>query len=98
MTELNGIVVRAPVRIVEVEIDDGNETHLVRHGVSAAEVHQVFVHQVFAGNPEIRRNRKGRAGTHVAVGTTGGGRRVLIPFIDHGNGRARPITAWEVGT
>lgn len=42
-------------------------------------------------------NRKNRAATHVARGTTIGGRLVLIPFIDQGAGRIRPITAWEVG-
>lgn len=81
------------MRITEIEVDDGNEAHLTRHGVSLAEVQQVF-----AGVPDVRRNRKDRAGTHVAVGTTSGGRRVLIPFVDQGNGRVRPITAWEVGT
>ncbi len=79
--------------IVEIEIDDGNEVHLTRHGVSLAEVEQVF-----SNDPDIRHNRKNRASTHVALGATDGGRRVLIPFIDHGAGRVRPIAAWEVGT
>lgn len=81
------------MRIVEIEIDDGNEAHLTRHGVSLAEVQQVF-----GNDPEVRRNRRDRAGTHVARGTTRGGRSVLIPFVDRGAGRIRPITAWEVGT
>lgn len=81
------------MRITEIEIDDGNEAHLTRHGVSLAEIQQVF-----SSSPEIRRNRKNRASTHVALGTTSGGRRVLIPFIDQGVGRIRPIAAWEVGT
>lgn len=79
--------------ISEIEIDDDNEKHLTSHGVSTAEVHQVF-----ANGPDVRRNRKNRTATHVARGATDGGRRVLIPFIDQGAGRVRPITAWEVGS
>ncbi|MGI8815927.1 MAG: hypothetical protein ACR2G2_11815 [Pseudonocardia sp.] len=55
------------MRITEIEIDDGNEAHVTRHGVSLAEIQQVF-----SRNPEIRRNRKNRASTHVALGTTSG--------------------------
>jgi len=79
------------VRITEIEIDDRNEAHLTSHGVSIAEVQQVF-----ANHPDVRRNRKDRAGTHVARGATSGGRSVIIPFVDQGAGRVRPITAWEV--
>jgi len=81
------------VRITELEIDDCNEAHLTSHGVSIAEVQQVF-----ANHPDVRRNRRDRAGTHVARGETAGGRTVMIPFVDQGDGRIRPITAWEVGT
>lgn len=81
------------MRITEIEIDEANEGHLTRHGVSLAEVQQVLESQ-----PDIRRNRKGRAATHVARGVTRGGRRVLVPFVDLGDGRVRPVTAWEVGT
>jgi hypothetical protein len=70
------------VRITEIEIDAGNELHVTGHGVSLVEVAQVF-----ANHPDIRRNRKNRASTHVALGMTDGGRKVLIPFIDHGDGR-----------
>jgi uncharacterized DUF497 family protein len=81
------------VRITEIEIDEGNEEHLTRHGVSLTEIHQVL-----AGDPDIRRNRKDRAGAHVALGQTSGGRRILIPLVDQGGGRVRPMTAWEVET
>lgn len=81
------------MRISMIEVDEANEEHLTRHGVSITEVHQVF-----DGQPQIRRNRKHRANTHVAIGKTAGGRRVLVPFIDLGAGRIRPVTAWEVGT
>jgi len=81
------------VRITEIEIDDRNEVHLTSHGISIPEVQQVF-----ANHPDVRQNRKNRAGTHVARGRTSGGRTVVIPFIDQGAGRVRPITAWEMGT
>jgi len=96
MTSTPAIVIHdggSSVEITEIEIDDGNEEHLTRHGVSIAEVQPVL-----AGDPDIRRNRKDRAGTHVALGHTKGGRRVVVPLVDKGNGRIRPITAWEVGT
>ncbi len=80
------------MQITQIEIDDRNEVHLISHGVSIAEVRQVF-----ANHPDVRRNRRNRAGTHVARGATSGGRSVVIPFIDQGAGRIRPITAWEVG-
>lgn len=80
------------MRVTEVVIDDGNEAHLTRHDVSVVEVWQVF-----AGEPVIRVNRRERAGTHIALGETDGGRRVMVPFVDEGSGRVRPITAWEVG-
>ena len=80
------------MQITDLEVDDQNEAHLTRHGVTVAEIAQVF-----ANGPDVRRNRKSRTATHVARGRTNGGRQVLIPFIDKGEGRVRPITAWEVG-
>lgn len=74
-------------------IDDDNEGHLTRHGVSITEVAQVLQNR-----PQIRRNRQGRSASHIARGRTGGGRLVLIPFVDLGGGAVRPVTAWEVGT
>lgn len=41
------------MQIIEIEIDARNETHLTNHGVSIAEVQQVF-----ANHPDVRRNRK----------------------------------------
>jgi len=41
------------VRITEIEIDDRNEAHLTSHGVSIAEVQQVF-----ANHPDVRRTAK----------------------------------------
>lgn len=78
--------------VTEIEIDGGNEAHVTRHGISVTEVLQVF-----ANRPHIKRNRQGRAATHVARGRTFGGRLVLIPFVALGGGRIRPVAAWEVG-
>lgn len=78
------------MEITEIEIDDGNEAHVTRHGVSVAEVHQVL-----ANGPTIRRNRSDRTATHIANGSTDGGRKLIIPFIAKDR-TARPITAWEV--
>lgn len=78
------------MRIEAVEIDEGNEEHLTRHGVSAAEVYQALT-----GDPEVRRNRGQRTATHLAMGRTTGGRRLVVAFVDQGGGTVRPITAWE---
>lgn len=80
------------MQISHLEIDDRNEAHVIRHGISLVEIGQVF-----ANGPEIRLNRGVRSGTHVARGKTDGGLRVLIPFVDKGEGLIRPITAWEAG-
>ncbi len=65
------------MRITQIEIDDRNEAHLTSHGVSIAAVQQLL-----ANHPGVRRNRKGRAGTHVARGETAGGRSVIVPFVN----------------
>ena len=80
------------VDITEIEIDDANEEHLTGHAISIAEIQQVL-----SGAPDIRRNRKNQAATHVALGHTKGGRLVVIPLIDKSNGRVRPISTWEAG-
>lgn len=85
-------MVAVMVRIIEVVIDDANEVHVTRHGISISEVVQVLMN-----GPQVRRNRRGRSATHVARGVTDGGRIVLIPFANLGDGRVRPLTAWEVG-
>ncbi|MEA2545885.1 MAG: hypothetical protein QOI09_1158 [Chloroflexota bacterium] len=74
----------------EVLIDDANEHHVQGHGVSVAEIEQVFRNE-----PMIRQNRPDRAAAYVAVGYTDGGSRAFIPF-DIVDGQARPITAWRL--
>jgi hypothetical protein len=57
-------------RYFEVRIDEANENHVTRHGVSVREITQVF-----RNDPAIRRNRRARTGDYVALGITDGGRR-----------------------
>lgn len=78
--------------VIEViEWDDGNLQHaLVR--ASRREIEQVF-----ANDPVIRRNSRGRTADYIAVGVTNGGRKLAVPFVhDPMRSSARPITAWEV--
>lgn len=79
-----------PVKYFDIEIDEDNEAHLTRHGVTIAEVIQVL-----RNDQAVRRNRRHRAAGYIATGTTDGGRRVKIA-LDHEDGRVRPITAWEL--
>lgn len=41
---------------------------------------------------------RNRAAAQVALIQTNGGRRVVVPLVYKGNGRVRPLSAWEVGT
>ena len=79
-------------RYFEVWIDEANEHHVTRHGVSVREIAQVF-----RNNPAIRRNRRARTGDYVALGVTNGGRPVLVIFSFVGENGVRPVAAWERG-
>lgn len=79
----------ASVLWYDVEIDADNEEHVTAHGVSAAEVRQVFWN-----NPSMRRNRRGGTADYLAVGVTDGGSRITVPF-DLAGSVVRPITAWR---
>ncbi|MGB6163682.1 MAG: hypothetical protein WCF33_14355 [Pseudonocardiaceae bacterium] len=79
-------------RYVEVRIDENNEHHVTRHGVSAREITQVF-----RNDPAIRRNRRARTGDYIALGVTDGGRQILVIFSYTDGYGVRPIAAWERG-
>jgi uncharacterized DUF497 family protein len=67
-----------------------NTSHATRR-VSIAEIEEVF-----ANRPLIRGNLRGRVATHLAIGHTDAGRRVVVAFIHRAEARAAiPITAWE---
>lgn len=73
------------LRIDAVEIDDGNADHLTQHGVTLAEVEDVFLSQ-----PDIRRNKRAGTGDYYAVAK---GIRVNFRYRP---GVARPISAWRL--
>jgi uncharacterized DUF497 family protein len=72
------------LRIDTVEIDDGNADHLTKHGVSLAEVEDVFLSQ-----PDIRRNKRSGRAHYYAIAK---GIRVNFRYRP---GIARPISAWR---
>lgn len=73
------------LRIDSVEIDDGNADHLTKHGVTLAEIEDVFL-----SRPDIRRNRRSGRADYYAVGQ---GIRVNFRYRP---GVARPISAWRL--
>ncbi len=51
---------------------------------------------MFVNRPVIRKNLRGRAATHLAIGTTDAGRKLTVAFIYYAEtNTAYPITAWE---
>jgi uncharacterized DUF497 family protein len=75
----------------DVEWDEGNESELARHHITPMEVHQVL-----DSEPIWARNRAGRAGTHIVVGRTYGGRMltIVVQLKDEGE-VLRPIPGWD---
>jgi len=80
------------MNIDRIEVDEHNEEHVTRHGVTISEVQQVFTN-----NPTIRRNRRERSADYLGTGTTDGGSTVRVAF-DHKpeDGSVRPIAAWRI--
>lgn len=68
--------------------DDANIVHIERHQFSADEVEEVF-----AGDHEVRRSRKGR---YIALGKTADGRLALVVFHRLPGGRVRVVTARDM--
>ena len=68
-----------------IEFDDGNESELAGHRISATEVTQLLLN-----GPTWAPNTKGRAGLWLAVGYTNGGRA-----LDEVRLAVRPITGWD---
>ncbi len=83
-----------PLDAEAIDFDDGNESELARHGISAVEVWQVVTN-----DPTWVPNKKGRAGLWLAVGHTAGGRALTVPVAyDHIRREIRPITGWNSTT
>lgn len=75
--------------IVELELDDGNEAEMAKHGVSAREMLQLL-----DGKLVVTRNKKGKAGDYLMIGETHGGRIITAPIAATAvDGRWRPVTA-----
>lgn len=60
----------------DIEWDEANREHTTRHGISVEEITQVLV-----SNPTMRRNRNGRSGDYYALGSTDGGRKVVVVWL-----------------
>lgn len=74
-----------------VDFDEGNESELAAHGISASEVFQLL-----ENSPKWAPNKKGRAGLWKAIGYTNGGRALTVPVTyDESQGVVRPITGWD---
>jgi len=77
-----------------IDFDDGNETELAGHGITALEVWELVTN-----DPAWVPNKKGRAGMWLAVGRTAGGRALTVPVAyDEILRVVRPITGWNSTT
>lgn len=80
-----------PSAAEKIDFDDGNESELARHGITALEAWDVLT-----GDSTWARNKRGRAGVWLAVGYTRGGRALTLPVAyDSTTLTARPITGWD---
>lgn len=80
-----------PAEAESWEWDEGNESELARHNISAAEVEEVFEE-----SPAWIRNRRHRSGDWKMLGLSFGGRRLTIVVrYDEVTLSLRPITGWD---
>jgi hypothetical protein len=80
-----------PLKVSELEFDEGNEAEMARHAVAAVEVVQVL-----DGEPVFFRNMGRHAAQIPMVGPTYGGRFLTVPLARTAvEGRWRPATAWD---
>ncbi len=82
-----------PMDAEDFEWDEANESEL------AQPHHPVFpweVEQVFQNRPVWAKNRKGRSGDYLMVGSTRGGRKLTVVVQPKPDSRKlRPITGWD---
>jgi hypothetical protein len=71
--------------------DDGNLAEIAGHGLTRR-----LVLQVFSRAPRFRRNRRGRAATHVMIGPDEGGTLLVIYIVAVAGqpGLWRVVTGW----
>jgi uncharacterized DUF497 family protein len=74
------------------EWDEGNESELARHGISATEAEEVW-----ENGPKFAPNVKHRAGAWKMMGLTNGDRPLtIIVRLDPVRLTLRPITGWRI--
>lgn len=76
----------------DFEWDDANEEHIARHGVTPAEVEEVFQGRIYV--------KRAGGGRYAVLGRTGTGRHLVVIVLRRGGGLVRVITArgmieWE---
>lgn len=80
-----------PADADDLDIDDDNEQHLARHGITATEVWQVW-----RSGPVYVPNKMGMTAAWLMLGPTTGGRRLTVAvLVDEVRSELRPITGWE---
>lgn len=83
-----------PWEVDALQLDEGNEAHLARHGITAGEVVQVWLN-----DPIYVPNRRGRSAAWLMLGDADSGRRLTIAVIVLEDLRLlRPITGWDSTT
>jgi uncharacterized DUF497 family protein len=74
-----------------LEIDERNELHITKHGVTIAELEQAFENY-----PAWAPNKRGRAATYLMIGRSYGGRPIVAAVIyDEVRRAVRPISVRE---
>ena len=77
--------------VVDFEWDDLNETHCAAHGVWPEDLDDALT----TGEYVMVRNRKGRTGSHLFIGSDRSGRCIAAAVVATGHaGVWRPISAW----
>lgn len=80
-----------PRHAAQVDFDEGNESELAAHNITASEVVELLI-----SGPTWAPNKKGRAALWLAVGYTDGGRALTVPVIyDDSRLKIRPVTGWD---
>jgi hypothetical protein len=77
--------------VTELDFDEVNVAHLLRH-----DVYESDVRSVLAGKPRFFLNQPGRTATHLMIGPDAKGRILLIALLaTERRGEWRPVTGWE---
>jgi hypothetical protein len=76
--------------VLDLYFDEENERKLAAHGVTIAEVIQVWTDR-----PRYFKNRGNRRATHAMMGETADGRLLLIPIERLRPGLWRPVTGMD---